>query len=199
MGMDVYGNDPKIEKGMNEFPIYAKYEDMPWPDREKDPKWKKVKDIFWNEYNAYEAANRGVYFRNSCWWWRPLWDYCKWVSDHYDLDLINKKLHDSGHCNDGKGLDADGAVKLAFHLTLSIETDVCKQYAKERQQYLNNLERDICTNCNNNNRGNNKKKDCNLCENKGTRSNFQTHYPFDIDNVKRFAEFLEHSGGFSIK
>ena len=44
MGMDVYGNNPKIEKGMDEFPIYAKYEDMPWGDREKDPKWKEVKE-----------------------------------------------------------------------------------------------------------------------------------------------------------
>tara|TARA_R110002051_G_scaffold321424_1_gene409040 strand:+ start:416 stop:1015 length:600 start_codon:yes stop_codon:yes gene_type:complete len=198
MGMDVYGNDPKIEKKMSEFPIYSKYEDMPWGDREKDPEWKKLKDKFWNEYNAYEAANVGVYFRNNCWWWRPLWDYCKWVSDHYDLNLIDIDLHDSGHCNDGKGLDANGAIKLAFHLTLSIETDVCKKYAKERQHYLDNLERETCTHCNNNNRGHIKKKDCNLCETIGTREHFSTQYPFNIDNVKSFAEFLEHSGGFSI-
>ena len=54
MGMDVYGNDPKIQKSINDFPIYAKYEDMPWGDREKDPQWEKVKDKFWEEYNAYE-------------------------------------------------------------------------------------------------------------------------------------------------
>ena len=198
MGMDVYGNNPKIEKGMDEFPIYAKYEDMNWGDREKDPQWNKVKDKFYEEYTAYEDSNPGVYFRNNCWWWRPLWDYCKFISDHYELDLIDEKLYESGSYNDGAGLDAKGAVKLAFHLTLSIETDVCKQYGDERQEWLDSLEDEPCHRCNNNNRGKAKKKDCNPCDGKGTRRPFETHYPFDEDNVKRFAEFLEHSGGFSI-
>jgi hypothetical protein len=52
--------------------------------------------------------------------------------------------------------------------------------------------------CNNNNHGNNKKKECTNCKKTGKSTNFNKHYPFDIDNVKEFAEFCLQSGGFEI-
>ena len=198
MGMDVYGKNPKMMVPKEKFPIYSKYDDMPWGDREKDPKWKKEKDEYYSQWKEYENSNPGVYFRNNCWWWRPLWDYCAFVDRHYKLSLIDEELYQSGHHNDGAGLDEKESIKLAMYLQMSIEDGTAKEYANERQQYMDSLEDEPCSRCNNNNRGNLKKKDCNPCDGKGTRRPFATHYPFNLDNVAEFAKFLEFSGGFSI-
>ena len=68
MGMDVYGNNPKMQKSMNEFPLYVKYDDMNWGDRENHPDWEKEKDDYYSQWKQFEASNPGVYFRNNCWW-----------------------------------------------------------------------------------------------------------------------------------
>ena len=39
---------------------------------------------------------------------------------------------------------------------------------------------------------------CNGCLGEGKRDNFGTHYPFESEEVIRFAEFCEESGGFEI-
>ena len=198
MGMDVYGNNPTMLVSEKKFPIYLKYDDMNWPDREKHPDWEKEKDEFWNQLNDYEKSNPGIYFRNNCWWWRPLWQYSKFVNDHYKLGLIDEDLFESGSYNDGAGLDAEGSVKLAMHLQMSIEDKTGMKYANERQEWLDSLEDEPCSRCNNNNRGKVKKKDCNPCGGKGTKKPFEASYPFDLRNVSDFAKFLEFSGGFKI-
>ena len=35
MGFDLYGENPIQKTSVKKFPIYAKYEDMPWGEREK--------------------------------------------------------------------------------------------------------------------------------------------------------------------
>ena len=169
MGMDVYGKEPTIHKSKNDFPLYVKYDDMSWPDREKHPDWEKEKDEYWEQYNAYEQSNPGVYFRNNCWWWRPLWNYCYFISRHYNLNLISEELFELGHSNDGAGLDAEGAMTLAMHLQMSIEDGTAENYDSEYKQEM-----------------------------EASDDEFAKSYPFDIRNVADFAEFLEYSGGFSI-
>ena len=169
MGMDVYGKNPTIHKSKDDFPIYVKYDDMNWPDREKHPDWKKEKNKYYEQYNAYEQSNPGVYFRNNCWWWRPLWNYCYFISRHYNLNLISEELFESGHSNDGAGLDAEGAMTLAMHLQMSIEDGTAENYDSEYKQEM-----------------------------EASDDEFAKSYPFDIRNVSDFAEFLEYSGGFSI-
>jgi len=39
---------------------------------------------------------------------------------------------------------------------------------------------------------------CNSCDGSGKKKDFETHYRLNADNVKEFAEFCKHSGGFSI-
>ena len=39
---------------------------------------------------------------------------------------------------------------------------------------------------------------CNGCLGEGKRDNFGTHYPFESEEVIRFAEFCKESGGFEI-
>ena len=150
MGMDVYGNKPKSEKG--------------------------------------------DYFRNNVWWWRPLWNYCHTSAP----ELIDKDTYVSGTYNDGAGLNAMKAAKLGVKLLTLIENGNCATYKRERDLYLESIPDEVCDNCNGNNRGNSKKKDCRACKGKGARESWERHYPFDIENVKEFAEFCIESGGFKI-
>ena len=205
MGMDVYGIKPKQNKPMSEFPVYHKYKMMEDSDKNDDiegfkQKWKELdadhdlREKYWKESNDYETVNVGYYYRNNCWWWRPLWNYCYDIAD----DIISEDVFTDGHHNSGAGLDDKGAKLLGNRLLQQIREGKTIQYQASYQQYLDDLPDDDCMRCNNNNHGNNKKKECTNCNKTGKSTNFNKHYPFDIDNVKEFAEFCIQSGGFEI-
>ena len=202
MGMDVYGRNPKQNKPLSEFPVLAKYKKMEEEDKKHgfQRKWNELdsdhdlREQYWKEQTDYESVNSGYYFRNNCWWWRPLWNYCHQVAP----DLISEEVFNSGHNNSGAGLDDKGAKALGRRLLQCIEEGHTIEYQAEYQQYLDDLPDDDCMRCNNNNRGNHKKRSCRSCNKTGKSENFNKHYPFDIDNVKDFAEFCLQSGGFKI-
>ena len=195
MGMDVYGRNPKQNKIVEEFPTYHKYNQLDFKD-----KWKKLdsdeklRDQYWKEQEAYEDVNCGNYFRNNCWWWRPLWNYCYAVAD----DIIPHEVWDEGHSNSGAGLGSRDAKKLGERLLLTINSGECVEYQAKYMQHLEELPDDDCFKCNNNNHGHNKKKDCKSCSKTGKQTNFNKSYPFDTENVRRFANFCIESGGFEI-
>ena len=196
MGMDVYGKNPIENKKKSDFPMLVKVDKL-----EKKEEWKERRELidtqsdnYWKERNEYENANKGMYFRNNCWWWRPLWDFCYNVAP----ELISDELWSSGHHNDGAGLDAKDAKLIGNRLLQQIREGKTIEYQASYQQYLDDLPDNDCMRCNNNNHGNNKKKDCTNCNKTGKSENFNKHYPFDIDNVKEFAEFCMESGGFKI-
>ena len=206
MGMDVYGKNPKQNKPLSEFPVYYKYEKMEAQDGEDNYDGfkqkqkeldadKKLREQYHKEWDEYEKVNVGHYFRNNCWWWRPLWNYCYHIAD----DLISEELHKSGHHNDGAGLDDKDAKLLGNRLLQQIREGKTIEYQADYQQQLDDLPDDDCMRCNNNNYGNNKKRECKNCNKTGKSENFSKHYPFDVDNVKEFAEFCIQSGGFKIK
>lgn len=143
------------------------------------------------------ASKTGEYFRNSGWWWRPLWDYCH----HIAPELISDDLHKAGHYNDGAGLDAAGAKALAAILREEIRTGHCAIYANDRAARLDGMPDEDCQHC----RGTGRRHDlgrkdwaCNACEGKGHKRPYDTYYGFDVDNVQKFAAFLSDSGGFKI-
>ena len=168
MGMDVYGKNPKQNKKKSDFPILVKVDKL-----EKEEKWKERRELidtqsdnYWKERDEYENANKGIYFRNNCWWWRPLWNYCYSIAD----DLISEELYESGHHNDGSGLDDYNAQRLGQRLLEEIEKGNTKAYQTNYQQMIEELD----------------------------DKDFNKSYPFDVDNVKAFAEFCLESGGFEI-
>ena len=140
------------------------------------------------------VSETGEYFRNNCWWWRPLWHYCCTVGE----DLIDEDTACGCAYNDGKGLNAIKAAKLAVILKAKIADGHTKIWKKERELYLESLPDENCGRCNNNNRGNSKKEDCKACDGKGTREHFSRNYPFEVDNVDNFSNFLLDSGGFEV-
>lgn len=160
------------------------------------------------------ASEKGEYFRNNVWWWRPLWDYCLTVAPDLCSDV-------SGHYNDGDGLNEEGAKRLSQILTLSLLDGTCEAYKKRYYEEMSELPNEDCTICNKTGiRTDNVGVEhgmptaelpsdkasilgrthgtCNACDGMGWRPNWGTHYPFEESNVREFAEFLAESGGFSI-
>ena len=140
------------------------------------------------------VSETGSYFRNNCWWWRPLWHYCCVVGE----DLIDEDTREGCSYNDGKGLNAIKAAKLAVILKAKIADGHTKTWKKERDLHIESLPDENCGVCNNNNRGYNKKKDCRPCGNSGIKDNWEKNYPFEVDNVKEFSNFILDSGGFDV-
>jgi len=161
------------------------------------------------------TAKRGEYFRNNVWWWHPLWDYC--LNAHGD---IAGKV-DSGHTNDGDGLDADDALELSQRLFADIESGLAATYETEYRAHLASLPTSECKHC----EGTGIRSDtvgvdngmpekeleeveaillgrthgwCNACRGNGYVQHFATNYPFSVENVREFAEFLSNCGGFEI-
>jgi len=155
MGMDIYGNKPKTQKG--------------------------------------------EYFRNNVWWWHTLWQYCCIV----DPTLIEKVPH--AHYNDGDGLNATDARKLAIKLQTEIDTGRAKQYVDEYEKYRTSIPKEDCTLCDQNGErtwqqenGEPYKKQCNACQGTKKVDSWATHYYINLDNIQEFTEFLTDSGGFKI-
>ena len=141
----------------------------------------------------------GKHFRNSVWWWHPLWNYilyvAPWVSGKVSL----------GHVNDGDGLKTQADCdRLAKALEAEIEVGACGEYGESRQSVLDAMPDEPCNICG----GTGYRlppptcgpgeQPCNGCDSTGKIRPFETHYPFDVDNAKKFVEFLKGCGGFAI-
>ena len=109
MGMDVHGLNQNENKKMSEFPTMEKMNKLEEEGKWKD-KWeildndRELTEKYWKEKDEYEKINKGVYFRNNCWYWRPLWDFCYNVAKNSPFpSLISEELWESGHSNNGGG------------------------------------------------------------------------------------------------
>ena len=157
----------------------------------------------------------GEYFRNNVWYWRPLWNYCEYVAP----ELTKSVKH--GHSNDGDGLNAEEALLLGRMLFSEVVSGRAESYAVAYRQELADLALVDCELCQATGiRGadsphgiDQSDKElspehqalydrthgwCNGCDGAGNKPHFATNYPFSVENVKEFAEFLQYSGGFSI-
>lgn len=138
-------------------------------------------------------SEKGEYFRNNVWWWRPLWTYCEKVSPE-------AAAVENGQTNDGDGLDADDAEALAERLLVEIEAGRTRRYAANYRARLRRIPDEKCMHCD----GTGERHDqyvegtCNGCNGKGKVRPHATHYPFSVENVREFAEFCQDSGGFQI-
>jgi len=145
-------------------------------------------------YGNRPKNETGEYFRNNVWWWRPLWDYCL---DNYP-SIAGKVEH--GHSNDGDGLGASDAKKLAILLKRDIDSGKVSEYAQKRQAELDSLPLEDCEHCSATGIRNDKyvQGKCNGCQGTGKIKNWLTHYPFDVENISNFQIFLDNCGGFKI-
>ena len=162
-------------------------------------------------------SEKGEYFRNNVWYWRPLWDYCCVVGSEVITDAVAE-----GCCyNDGVGLGAKDSARLSEILFQELWEGRTADFEKRHNEWLASLPRENCELCG----ATGIRTDvigtdmgqptrelspevqiltgrthgwCNGCDGVGTRESFGMNYPFSIDNVREFAEFLAECGGFEV-
>ena len=140
MGMDVHGLNPKENKTFDEFPVLKEMASMKFEDKWKIlDKDEEKRETYWKQKDEFEKANRGIYFRNNCWWWRPLWDYCYHIDS---LNLISGGTYEAGHSNSGAGLNDEDAKLLGALLLTEIANGRTIKYQAEYQQKMNDLDED---------------------------------------------------------
>lgn len=170
-------------------------------------------------YGNQPKNEAGEYFRNNVWWWRRLWDFIfdidKLFSEHFKVErLISEDLYQSGHCNDGVGLDTELDCKnLAKRVAWAIEEKLAehrekevneeieqaketnKFVEKEMQEFQDKMKKKL---------GNDvvpydyPKKDKAKWEAIYSKRDNRESYPFSKENVEEFCKFLENCGGFRI-
>jgi hypothetical protein len=113
----------------------------------------------------------GEYFRNNMWWWTPLWEYC--------LSLYGDKMPPMEHCCDHEDGDPDiydvfeaedGFMNCGYGLDRDESEELGTILFLEIQF------------------GNTQKL---FDEIKGA-------FPFSVENVQEFSDFLMNCGGFNI-
>jgi hypothetical protein len=149
-------------------------------------------------YGKAPVSEKGEYFRNNIWWWHPLWRYC----EHLAPDLIPE--NNLGHSNDGWGLNRRKSQALADRLAAALDSGETEQHAQAYKAYLDSLPPEPCRICG----GTGHRApppetgpgslSCNGCNGQGSVTNFSTHYPFSVENVREFEAFLRDCGGFRI-
>ncbi len=145
-------------------------------------------------YGRNAKSEKGEYFRNNVWWWRPLASY---VLDVIDVPEKEQRYWGS---NDGQKVSARTSLKIAKVLKEKIAAGEVKKYEEEYNARLKSLPRVTCGIC----KGTGERNDavvqgtCNGCSGNGKVKDWATSYPFSEENVKEFAEFCEESGGFEI-
>jgi hypothetical protein len=166
-------------------------------------------------YGKNPKSETGTYFRRNVWGWRPLWDYVS--TQHPEI----AELVQYGYSNDGDGLGARNAKKLAKLLMEDFTSGKVAEYVAERNSALAELPFEECNLCDSTgvrtdeigtNAGmperalepeiaiivGRDKGYCNGCNGVGKKENFLTWYSLYEEDVKEFAEFLVDSGGFEI-
>lgn len=165
-------------------------------------------------YGKGATSEKGEYFRNSVWGWRPLWNYCVELAPELCRDI-------DGDSNGGDGMDAEGAEDLAAILYNELASGRTAEYEKKYKAEIAALPRSVCDYC----AGTGIRSDevgqnmamptavlspaiqiitgrthgwCNGCAGEGQVDHFASNYPFDEANVREFAEFLSDCGGFNI-
>ena len=199
MGFDLYGINPKIKEGTVK------------PTR---PDWNNCseaeRDEYFEELSKFESENKGYYFRNNVWWWRPLASY---VLEHTKVITSKKKIDGFGY-NDGVAISAKEAEQIAKQLYYLLETGHTKEYAKQHeekraiaekhnaliQKKLDELalEAEKITGKKNLAPSNYPKYLNEKWDEIYLEKEWIENYPFSVENVKEFADFCKDSGGFTI-
>lgn len=142
---------------------------------------------------------KGQYFRNNIWYWRPLWNYCCTI----DPTLIERVPY--AQENSGDGLNAKDAKQLAYKLQKEITTGNAEKFVKQYEKERKAIPKENCTYCDENGErqwkqenGETISKTCNACSGTKKVDSWESHYPMDLENIKEFTEFLMNCGGFQI-
>jgi hypothetical protein len=132
-------------------------------------------------YGISPISEKGKYFQNNIWNWARLWDFTCLVGH----DFLTENDKKAGYSNDFREITNEISQELAKRLFQAVEN---------KQQYNAWID--------------GSKGPCELIQEElisSIRNSIpetihpqESIFPFDWDNVKRFAEFCRESGGFII-
>jgi len=191
MGFDLTGLNPKNKK------YNSPSNDL----------YKKDKDKFFEQLEKYQSQ-KGTYFRNNVWWWRPLAEYVL-----KETKVILEGDQDGWHYNDLHKVSKEDAEQIAKQLRYLIESGHTKKFAKDWETRRKKIEKhndkvakELEKHCQEVKKRLGKdlapkdfpKADHDKWERIYRKRNHDGSYPFSVENVEEFAEFCENSGGFSI-
>lgn len=163
----------------------------------------------------FPTTEAGKYFRNNCWWWRPLATYACAVAPEVTANC------EYWQSNDGDGLGPSDSVLLADALQAEIDAGRTAEYAERYKREMDAVPDELCPYCNSTgirrdlvglDNGFPTKRVpvnaghiragldgwCNACNGKGSKRPISTAYVFAVDNVQGFVTFLRGCGGFEI-
>jgi hypothetical protein len=147
-------------------------------------------------------TEKGIYFRNNVWWWRPLAEYVLAVCD----DIIPESERMYWQSNDGQKVSGETALSISQRLSEHLDSGATKRFSDKHAEDLAAMPRHQCEYCN----GTGDRPDlgppewkakcggCNVCHGTGEVEDRAASYPFSEDNVRDFAQFCAESGGFEI-
>ena len=138
-------------------------------------------------------SEKGDYFRNNVWWWRPLWFF---VSQACEKILTEEDI-EHGEYNDGWEISEGKATLIAEELAKLISQGEVKKYEEEYMANIKKLPKtQICEYCEGTGKRNDEhvKGKCNVCEGDGKTDPWQCNYPFAEQNVVEFMNFCNESG-----
>ena len=152
---------------------------------------------------------KGEYFRNNVWYWRPLAEYVL-----KETKVIDEKDQEHWHYNDCHEVSKEDAEQIAKQLDHLVKIGHCKKFAqaweKRREKIekhneqvekeLDNHVKDVQRRMNDSNLAPKDfpKEDHDKWEKIYEKRNSDGSYPFTEENVKEFSEFCKNSGGFTI-
>ena len=148
-------------------------------------------------YGISPVTPKGEYFRNNCWWWRPLWEY---ICIETCPDIVSVEDWKLGGYNANHPINEMKANMISARLTEKLENGHTAKYSEEYQAKLDAIQDEPCKLC----KGTGIRKDafvngtCNACHGKGKVRPMDCEYPFSVENVREFVEFCKNSGGFKI-
>ena len=198
MGMDVYGVNPTVRVNTKK-PSEVDFQ------KASDAELKK----YFAEEREFESKNPGVYFRNNCWWWRPLayfiTEKCEWLTTEQ-----KERLQD----NSGFEFSQHEAMTIADTLQKMVDDGT----AKAREE-VNRREMAVAEEWNKGLHAQHKVLEKEVIKETGDakivpydypehfkkrydaiqkQTDHTAHYPFKEANVKRFICFLRECGGFQV-
>ena len=132
MGMDVYGVNPTVRVGTKK-PAEVDFQ------KTSDAQLKK----YFKQVEEFEDRNPGIYFRNNCWWWRPLANFiiekCDWLTqEQKELLHDNSGFEFSQH---EAGTIADTLQKMVDDGTANAREEVSKREMKVAEEWNAGLQK----------------------------------------------------------
>jgi len=198
MGFDVYGLNPTIKEGSIK-------PEMVWETKPTE----EEKKAYFEAKDKYEEENPGEYFRNNVWWWRKLAQYV-----YENTAEISEDDYGLWHENSGHQVDEVTAIRIADTLEALIKQGHTAEYQMIVEKMMNKAdehnakiekelkalrEKVIKITGKENIAPADYPEDYNLhWEQLYNQKSWDDSYPFAVENVKEFADFCRHSGGFEI-